>query len=163
MAVMSHDICISVVKQQTLLASVISLSTVSLLVLLLTKRVLTLRALPISNITKNNKIMNGVLHGRVRRLCQGVLYFWDIIQFHALRIIVNYVLWAISTHILPRHSLLSECHMIYTHKYNFVYACKKSRAFSVPVFMKLTNAQQHSVWMSYTGYYPSDIKCGNYG
>lgn len=161
---MSHDICISVVKQQTLLTSAISLSSVSHLVLLLTKRALTLRALPILNTAENNKIMNGVLiPGRVQRLCQGVLYFRDVIQFHALWLIVNHVLWAISTHILPRHSLLSECCMIYTHKYNFVYACKKSRAFSVPVFVKLTNAQQHCVWMSDTGFHPSDNKCGNYG
>jgi hypothetical protein len=98
-----------VIQRQILLASAQSLSTVSVLVLLHTKGGLTLGAVPILNTTENNKIMNGVLPGRVHRLCEGVLYFWDIIQFHALHINVNYVFWAISTHIEPRHSLLSEC------------------------------------------------------
>jgi hypothetical protein len=107
--------------------------------------------------------MNGVLPGRAHRHCQDVIYFLDIIQFHAVRINVNYVLLAISTHILPRLSLLSGYHMIYIHKYNFVLACKKSSAFSVPVLVKLANAQQHCVCMSYTGFHPLDNKCGNFG
>jgi len=44
-------------------------------------------------------MVNGVLTGRVRRLCEGVLHFLGIIQLHAPCINVNYVLWVISTHI----------------------------------------------------------------
>ena len=88
-----------VIQRQILLASAISLSTVSILVSLLTKGSLTLRALPVLNTTENNKMVKGVLTGRVRRLCECVLYFLDIIQLHALCINVNYGLWAISTHI----------------------------------------------------------------
>lgn len=88
-----------VVQRQILLTSAISLSTVSILVSLLTKGSLTLRAVPILNTTKNNKMVNGVLTGRVRRLCEGARHLLSIIQLHALCINANYVLWAISTHI----------------------------------------------------------------
>jgi len=44
-------------------------------------------------------MVNGVLIGRVHRLCECAGHFLGIIQLRTLRINVNYVLWAISTHI----------------------------------------------------------------
>ena len=40
-------------------------------------------------------------------------------------------------------------------KFNCIYAHKKSMAFPAEIFMKLTNAQQHYVQLSYTTFHPS--------
>ena len=49
-----------------------------------------------------------------------------------------------------------ESHTVsrYMHKCNFIYAHKKSAAFSAPIFAKLTNAQKHYAQISYTEFHP---------
>ena len=51
------------------------------------------------------------------------------------------------THILARRFLLSKCHKFsrYTCKCNFSYANKKSKAFIMPIFMKVANPEQQCV------------------
>ena len=50
-------------------------------------------------------------------------------------------------HTLYQGVVLSKCDVVlrYTHKFNFIYTHKKSIAFLAPMYIKLTNAQQHYV------------------
>jgi len=50
-------------------------------------------------------------------------------------------------HRLYQGVVLSKCDVVlrYTHKFNFIYTHKKSMAFPAPMYIKLTNAQQHYV------------------
>jgi hypothetical protein len=64
---------------------------------------------------------------------------------------------SISTHTLPRHSLLSKRRPIsrYTPKCNFTEVYMDSTACPAPNLTKLTNAQEVYVPISYTGYHPN--------
>jgi hypothetical protein len=52
---------------------------------------------------------------------------------------------------------LKISHSSTVHAYNFMYILKKSRALPVPIFTKITTAQQHYVQISYTEFHPTEF------
>jgi hypothetical protein len=84
-------------------------------------------------INEDNKTANGILYSVAHRFYQAILYTENVIWFHGTHTHTH-------THI---------------YIYNLIHAHHKSKAFPVPVFMELINAQTHYVQISDTDLHPN--------